>query len=86
MTDSEILKYAVSGAKVMLSNSTKLKERMDKNGVTDKALDRLIKDYQNKLDELNDLLIIATSVENFCTMSKGNQAAELANLLCGINA
>ncbi len=86
MTDSEILKYAVSGAEVMLSNSTKLKERMDKNGVTNKALDRLIKDYQNKLDELNDMLIIATSVENFCAMSKGNQAAELANLLCGINA
>lgn len=85
MTDSEILRYAVSGAEVMLSNSTRLKERMDKNGVTNKALDRLINDYQNKLDELKDMLIIATSVENFCSMSKDNQAAELSNLLCSIN-
>lgn len=58
---------------------------MTKNGVSDKTIDKLIQDYQGKFDDLEDMLSIAISVENFCAMSKDNQTAELSNLLCSIN-
>lgn len=86
ITDSEILKCAVLGAETMLSNSIKLKERMAKTGIADKNLDKLIKAYQNKLDELKDMLLIATSVEDFRAMPKDKQTTELSGLLCSINS
>lgn len=72
MTDSEILRYAIWGVEGMIAKSKNLKKRMDNNGISDKHIDNLIKSYQNKLDKLNNMLIIATDVGAFYAMSKDN--------------
>lgn len=85
MIDTEILRYAVWGAEATLAKSIHLKERMSKNGLSDSALERLIKKYQNHLGELKDMLEISTSVEVFNSLSSDSQKSILSDLLQSIN-